>query len=372
MRYRRKIVLLLVQVVLLVLLLFLLPRHRGLVNIYDRFIFYPFQSIRGFLLGFLPFSIGDVLYVAGGIWVLVTIIRWGRYLLHFSSQKQQLASSLLSAVNTVVFFYLFFVLGWGGNYYKQPVRTHWGFAARQRPKDSIARRQYRTTDSLTLIAFDSFLVNRLNSYAPHYRQLTFGELNKRTKEYYKQHTDCNVAKYGLGIKPTFFGYFMERTAVEGYYNPFTGEGQIDKGQPGFMMPFLFCHECAHQAGIAAEGDANLIAYALCTASGDSAYCYSAYLNIWLYNNNRLYRRDSSSAKKFEAQLNKLTTAHIDTLEQLALKYQNDFARYSSELFDSYLKMQDQKEGIRSYGNVATDAWMLEKRRTTGAERIRIP
>ena len=130
---------------------------------------------------------------------------------------------------------------------------------------------------------------------------------------------------------------------------------------------------AHQAGIAAEGDANLMAYALGTITDDSTFNYSSYLNIWFYANYRLYHRDSVMAKKFESQLNKLTKAHIDTLEQLSIKYQNSMTHYTKELYDDYLKMQNQKEGIRSYSNVAASAWQLEQSRMSGIKGlVRIP
>jgi hypothetical protein len=235
------------------------------------------------------------------------------------------------------------------------------------PKDEL-----RVLQKNNLVAFDSFLVDRINVYAPHYHTLTFREINKRTISYYETYTDSKLTKHGLGVKPTMFGYFMVRIAVEGYYNPFTGEGQIDRELPAFVIPFLVSHEIAHQAGIAAEGDANLMAYALCTATNDSTFQYAAYLQIWLYANNRLYRRDSMLAKKFEAQLNSLTVAHIDTLEQISEKFQNDFAKYSGELYDSYLKMQDQKEGIKSYGTVSGSAWLWEQRRAERKGIIHIP
>jgi hypothetical protein len=283
--------------------------------------------------------------------------------------KHWLAASVLNTINAALFAYIFFILGWGANYAKRSLREHWHYPVAEY-KD---RREARTADSLALIGFDRFLVEQLNNSASRYHTLSFGDINVRAKAFYRAYTDSKVKKYGLCIKPSMFGYFMERVAVDGYYNPFTGEGQVNGRLPAFMLPFVVCHEMAHQAGIAAEGDANLMAYAVGTQGSDAAFNYSSYLNIWLYVNNRLYRRDSVTAKKFEAQLNKLTAAHIDTLEELSKKYNNEASKYSSEFYDTYLKINKQKEGIRSYGNVTTSAWQLERERMAGREGlIRIP
>ncbi len=360
-------------VILLVVALYCFSEYPSLIPVYNKYIFYPFQWLRGLLFGFLPFSLGDIIYILGGVWLLMTVVKWTRYLLKFRSQKSQLLASFLSTINTVLIVYLLFLFGWGANYYKQPLREYWNLNKADVASASFSKEELKLKTKKDLIAFDSFLVCNLNNYAPHYYSLSGKTINERAIAYYNRYTDTWMKKFGLGVKPAFFSYFMERTAVEGYYNPFTGEGQFDNGLPAFVLPFLVTHEIAHQAGIAAEGDANLMSYALCTATNDSTFRYSAYLEIWIYTNNRLYLRDSALADKFEAQLNKLTAAHIDTLEQLSKKYHNEFARYSSEFYDSYLKMQNQKEGIRSYGNVSSSAWQLELNRMKNGNRpITIP
>ncbi len=347
-----------ILVIVLVIVVYVLPAH---LSFYSRFIFYPFQSVRGYLLGWLPFSIGDMLYVGAGAILLCTIVRWGYYIAKFRVYKHQLATSVLGTINAGISAYLFFLLGWGANYAKPSLREHWHYPI----ADYKDRHEARTADSLALVAFDSFLVNKLNSFAPQYSPLSFAEVNDRSKAFYRAYTNSRVKATGLSVKPSMFGYFMERVAVDGYYNPFTGEGQVNKRLPAFMLPFVLCHEMAHQAGIAAEGDANLMAYAVGTQGNDATFSYSCYLNIWLYVNNRLYRRDSVTAKRYEAALNKLTTAHIDTLEELSKRYNNEVSKYSTEFYDTYLKMQNQKEGIRSYGNVTTSAWQLERERMAG-------
>ena len=347
---------------LIVMCVYVLPGH---VPFYDKYFFYPFQQARIVLLGWVPFSVGDVLYVAGGMWLLYTVVRWVYYLIKFREHKQRLAASVLDTINATLFVYLFFLLGWGANYAKRPLYEYWGM---DNPVYKT-REERRAADSLMLIAYNDFLVKRLNVFAPQYRNLPLNEVNERSKAFYQHYTNSKVKMHGLDVKRSLFGYFMERVAVDGYYNPFTGEGQINGRLPGFVLPFIVCHEMAHQAGIAAEGDANLMAYALGTQTADPSFNYSAYLNIWLYANSRLYRRDSVTAKRFESQLNKLTKAHLDTLEELSKKYDNEASRYSTEFYDNYLKMQHQKEGIRSYGNVVTSAWLLELNRNAAVIRV---
>ncbi len=359
----------LLLVILLALSAYYFPRNYWLVTLYDSYIFYPFQTCRSIIFGWLPFSLGDILYVLGSIMLLITMVRWVFYIAKFGASKERLAASVLNLINTVLFVNLLFIFGWGANYYKPSLAKSWKLYTA--PDSNKVNR--KKNDSLALVSFNKYLVEKLNTYAHHYHYLSFREINERSEAYYRMYTDSKVKLHGLEIKPTLFGYYMARMGIDGYYNPFTGEGQVNITLPSFIMPFLVCHEMAHQAGIAAEGDANLMAYTLGTFADDSIFNYSGYLNIWIYANNRLYRRDSAMAKKMEDQLNKLTLAHIDTLEQLSRLYHNEMARYGTRLYDEYLKMHDQKEGIRSYGDVVSSAWQLEQRRKNGITGIiRIP
>ena len=352
MTIKKKVILLGIQLVLVGFLAFVLPLYPQMTGVYDKCLYYPLQYTRDLILGFIPFSIGDVVYVLGGLLALATSIRWGYYVIHWRVQRVRLGVSVLSAINVCLFIYIFFILGWGANYYKAPLRETWEIKAAR-------------TDSVALIRFSTFLVEKLNATAPYYTVLTFSEANKWSVSNYRACSDSKVKSFGLMVKPTLFGYFMERLSIEGYYNPFTGEGQVCTWLPSFMRPFVISHEMAHQAGIAAEGDANLMAYAIGTVSSSPSFQYSAYFNLWLYAYNRLYRRDSATAQRLKGQLNQLTLAHIDTMDELNKMYDNDASRYGSELYDGYLKMHKQKDGIRSYGNVVTNARLLEEMRQKG-------
>ena len=360
MKPKRKVALIVVLSLVICLLVGLLPGNAYWLDGYYMYVYVPLQSVRGYLLNYVAFSIGDAVYVFTGAYLLYLLSKWARYVYRWNLHRQGLLVSVLNTITGVLWVYLWFLIGWGVNYYQQPLHITWQLSANK--------------DTLDLKAFDSMLVTRLNQLAPAYKDRTFDEVNTAASKAYSVYTDIQIAPAGLQIKYSYFGYFLDRIAIDGYYDPFTGEGQVSSSLPAFMLPFVVSHEMAHQAGIAAEGDANLLAYAIGTSSVDPVFNYSADLNLWLYVNARLSRRDSVAAQSWEDKLNPLTQRHIAILEERSKLYDNDASRYSGQMYDSYLKMQQQKEGIRSYGNFTANAWQLERLRQKGMAptRFHIP
>jgi hypothetical protein len=248
-----------------------------------------------------------------------------------------------------------FFIGWGGNYYKPSLTTYWDLDKRKSNEDSA------------IIGFDRFLVGKINEYAVHYEGLPFRVTDKRARQYYKDYTDRRTRLLGVNTKPSIFGYLMQHLGIQGYYNPFTGEAQVNRFLPSFMLPYVVCHEMAHQAGIAAEDDANLLAYVLSTRVDDTAFRYSAYFNLWLYTNSRLRMQDSTMANMFKQQLNPLSQRHLDTLRDIRRRYSSELSEYSGQLYDGYLKLHHQKDGIRSYNRVSASAWAWEQLRDSVKE-----
>lgn len=334
---------------------FVFPYHLTLASWYSSYIFRPFQSARNVVFGAIPFSLGDALYLLAGFVVIAMAIRWIYFLVRIRTQHHELAHSFMNSVLSLGTIYLLFFVGWGGNYYQPTLSKYWNLPQQAEPLKT------------TIAAYDSFLIGRLNALAPDYHGLSFNETNTRAKTFYKTLTDSRTRLAGMKAKASLYGYFMQYLGIQGYYNPFTGEAQVNNMLPPFMLPFVVCHEMAHQSGIAAEDDANLLAYAICTVVPDSAFAYSGYFNLWLYAQSRLKRVDSVMAKGFLAQLNPISHAHLDTLRALRKLYSNSISEYSGQLYDSYLRMHHQKEGIHSYDNVAVTAWTWERfgRKTSG-------
>lgn len=352
MRYKKRLILLFFVIAILTLIQFTLPYYPQVVFFYGKHIFHSYQTIRSIILNIIPFSAGDILYVVLAALLLVTIGKWMYYLVTIRNKVHELVSSLLHFVIIFGVFYILFVVGWGGNYYQPSLTTYWHIDKTGWNNDS------------TLISFDKYLIDKINAEAAQYKPLSFKEAETRSGAYYKKHIRAGGRLLGLHVKPSVFGYSLQYLGIQGYYNPFTGEAQINKHLPDFMIPFVVCHEMAHQAGIAAEDDANLLAYALGTKVDDHAFRYSSYFNLWLYVHGRLRETDTAAADMLKQGLNPLTLSHIDTLRAIRRRFRGIFHKYSGQLYDSYLKFHNQREGIESYNNAAVTVWALERKRQT--------
>lgn len=288
---------------------------------------------------------------------MAVAIKWIYLLIRIKQRKDALAVSLLRTFIAAGIIYLVFLLGWGSNYYKPSLSESWGLVDTTAGSDSA----YYT--------FDTLLIDRLNEYAAHYHPASFSETGNKAAQYYLKYTLHPTLAEGLKIKVSLFGEFLQYMGVQGYFNPFTGEAQGDSYLPEFMQPFVVCHELAHQAGVAAEDDANLMAYAVGTRANDSSFNYSCYFNLWLYTHSRVRMIDSVAAKQLYKTLNPITVAHIDTLRALNKRYRSKLSHLSHGWYDKYLRMQHVKNGIESYDDVVGSAYIWERRRAVRKDSL---
>lgn len=347
MVYKKKLILLLVLVVVVAVIQQILPHSPRWVDLYSKFLFRPYQSVRNALFGLIPISIGDLLYIVLGALIIYTVYRWIFYIIKFKTHKHKLWASFLNVLNVGCVLYVLFFVGWGGNYYKPTLTQSWQLNSSGWTYDS------------TLEQYDRYLVGKLNDYAMHYQPLSFKDVKKRTQQYYDDYTDCKTKLHGLNIKPSLFNFMMQYLGIQGYYNPLTGEAQVNRYLPKFMLPFVVSHELAHQSGIAAEDDANLLAFVLGAKTNDTTFLYSAYFNIWLYTHHKMYIQDSTVANALKQELNGLTLSHLDTLRDIRRRYRTEFSNYSLAAYDKYLKLLQQKEGLGSYKKATITAWAWE-------------
>lgn len=318
--------------------------NRPYGQLYAATIFPALQRIRCSVLSSLSFSVGDICYCLGVLYILFNAYSFLKHKGWKDKWQWLIAVLQISRLALVVSIMLY--LSWSA-LYVQPKLPE--------------KMQLPAATSITneaLLYFDSVLIQRLNSLAPQLDSLNFSKVNSKAA---KEYLDLNLP-FTLHAKSSLFGETLAYFGVSGYFNPFSGEAQIDPTTPYFMMPFLVCHEMAHQAGIAAEDDANLMAYMQCVESASPSFRYAGYFNIWLYAHHNVFRLDSVKAQGLKASLNPVSLNHIDILKQRNQRYRNFLNDWSTYIFDQFLKMGNQTDGVGSYRNVAYSALLWEQSR----------
>jgi hypothetical protein len=134
----------------------------------------------------------------------------------------------------------------------------------------------------------------------------------------------------------------------GYYNPFTGEAQVNNLIKTYKFPVVSCHEEAHQIGYAAENEANFIA-TLATINNDDPYIqYSGYIFALRYCVNELARRDIDKYREMLEEINPGILISYKEMRDFWASYKNPFEDFSKLFWDQFLKANNQSRGIMSY------------------------
>src|SRR6185503_7095029 len=130
-------------------------------------------------------------------------------------------------------------------------------------------------------------------------------------------------RYGSSsVKPSLFSYAGNYLGFQGYYNPFSGEAQVNTTIPRVLEPFVTMHEIAHQLGYAKENEANFVAFLASRHSGSPVLKYSLYFDMYNYAIGEVYRRDTAAARIFQQNLHPQAVKDIKEYRDFYKGYRN--------------------------------------------------
>ncbi len=335
-------------ILLLTIVLFqvVLNRLDPVRQFYNQVLFLPLQRLRSQLLNPLRFSAGDLLYLLLILVLVFLLIRIVVYFVRFRMHKNKIPQATSVFLITICSVYLLFVLLWGGNYAKPGIASKW----------EIADQPWNDSSILQL---NEFLIQKLNETATEDMPNLHGDgqVNSICRQLYR---NTLGAEYDyLFVKPASLGNALNYFGIQGYYNPLSGEGQFNAHLPEFMHPFVIAHEMAHQTGIAAEDDANLLAYIICTSATQPVLRYSAYLNLFTYAFAELKESVPQYTEVLWKQLNQKSRNDIALLKDIRQRYKGYLRGFSLSLYDQYLLWQGQEKGLNSYNAVTRWVYIWE-------------
>lgn len=314
----------------------------------------------------LPFSLGDLLYIIVGLSLIISIVRWVIGAFRVSLDWQYLGAGLLYLTRKLLWLYIIFKLIWGLNYDRMGIAYQLNLDTESYQKEAVVQITRDLMDSLnacrrqikdTLIPAQSFdQINREAFRTYQNQSMQYPFLNYRNRS----------------VKESLYSSMGDFIGFTGYFNPFTGEAQVRNDIPRVMVPFITCHEMAHQLGYASESEANFVGYLTAANSKDVYFRYSVYLEIFSYAQGAeilLYSKE----KDFPAfeQMLQFNRTYLDSLvrkdrkeiRQFFQKRKNKISPAFNNLYDQYLKLNKQAAGIDSYDDVI--AWLIAYKKKFG-------
>lgn len=308
---------------------------------------YPFIArLLRILFGWIPFSIGDIFYIVVGIYLVVQLISFLKRLFRKQIDRQYFIAVGKSVAKWALCIYIWFNLAWGLNYDRVGI-------------DNQMQLTLNTYDKFELHDVLQLIVEKLNQLDSN-AHLGRSELerkkilfNNAVKAYQNcaQYSDHFLDYRSPSVKPSLFSYLGNYLGFSGYYNPFSGEAQVNTTVPVYVQPFTTCHEIGHQLGYARENEANFAGYLSAKASYNPAVRYSAYFDLYIYAAAELYIRDSTLLVPLREKLRPGVRKDLRTLREFFNKYENPFEPYIRRMYGRYLRANNQPKGIMTYDEV---------------------
>ncbi len=301
-----------------------------------------------------PFSVAEVMIILAPFAVIALIA--GFIVKAVRNRKDifyRIMTFVLNAACMASVVWFFYCFGCGINYYRYPVGDHFGYETEDASKEELAalleELSVQTAEARKQVT--SFDENGVYVIPDSPRALA-----KKAKEAYKKFSSKDPFFSGAYPAPKciMLSHLMSYTEFTGIYTCWTMEANVNVDNPGYSLGSTMCHELAHLQGFIREDEANFISYMVCTASDDPDLRYSGLMLAFVYTHNALMGEDPELCMKAEAACAD-SGMWLDFVANSEYWKQFEKAKVIAEvadnLNDTYLKANDQEDGVKSYGRV---------------------
>lgn len=334
-----------VVMLFIALILSLLARNTDwFADWYSGTIYRFLVSTVGRFTSLFPFSVVEILLY---ITVITATVRFIWFLVSAIRKRDKLKVRLLAGVIGTAHFIsgllLIYTLACGINYQRAPFSQVSGLKVQEYGTEELKAVCEKLTGD----------VNRLARKVDRNKKglATAGSsLNENAREAMKSlgRKYSSVSGYYPRPKGLLVSPILSWQQLTGVYSPFTIEANYNSDMLPYNIPFTVCHELSHLRGFMREDEANFIAYLACMESDNTEFQYSGSLLGWIYCMNVLYDADRDAYTQIRNTLDPLVKADLKANSQFWDRYEGKAAELSDKMNDTYLKANDQEDGIKSY------------------------
>ena len=308
---------------------------------------YPYIGMSlGSINSLVPFSIAEIaliLLLMGTLTVVILCIIRPKIFLN------NINNIFHTSIRLLAIIYILFYFLWGFNYFRVDYMN-------------LANMHGETGTVDDLIALTEEIIQNLNhtrinlkedNNGVFYLDEDFLELSKLAQHGFKNYTVGSInldGNYGQA-KPVLLSEYMGYTGIMGIYIPFTAEPNVNKDIPPQSILSTITHEMAHQRGFAKEEEANFIAYKANINNPDIRFKYSGYYLATQYLLNEIYIEDKETYFFLYSKLSDAVIRDMDYSREYWKSKEGKTEEIVTNMNDTYLKANNQTEGVRSYNGV---------------------
>lgn len=319
--------------------------------LYSRGFYAVFSSSINTITSFCGFSIAEILVIfaiiAGIIFIIYSVFK-----ICNDGKENRFYNIYTFVINILVIFTLvifFFNITCGFNYYRP------SFVEQIDLKVTNA-----SADQLYDLAKD--LANDANKYRENIKidengvmilsgniDSTMDSARKAMNSLAKEYTMLGGMYFQP--KPVKNSTMLSRMGISGIFFPFTYEANVNVDCPDVIIPLTMSHELSHLRGFMQEEEANFIGYLACMSSDNNDFKYSGTICALEYALSALSRSDMDKYNEIKSTLSEGVLTDLQHNSDYWYSYRGTINKVSNSINDTYLKANNQTDGVSSYGQM---------------------
>jgi hypothetical protein len=323
--------------------------NRSFAELYALKVYPVFAELISFFTSKVKFSLAEFIIIALIMTIIIyLIIVFVKTITNKSSvyiKKFFLNMALFLSV-----IYFLFVLFCGINYYRNEFTYYSGLEI----KESSTEDLIKLCETLIKDANEqrASLKTGISGAAEIFDNDYKGTAERARKSFNNISQEYEVLKGNYPApKIVFNSRIMSQLRITGVFFPFTFEANVNVDIPQYQVPSTMLHELVHLRGFMREDEANFISYLACVNSGFDDFAYSGTMLALTHSMSALYYED------YEAFAGLYNTYSEDVRNDLRYssnywkQFETKVAEISNKVNDSYLKANNQDDGVKSYGRM---------------------
>lgn len=302
------------------------------------------------LMGWIPFSVFEILiYILIFLVIIYIIYIIIKCIRSLKSSPKILLNTLLNIGVFLSIIYTSFMLMWGLNY----KRPQFGLS------ENLVVGEYTPQQLGELYSFLLAQAGKLRTQLPENEDGAMVALGDYRDIFKRAQLGYDVAgeqfieltgDYGIA-KPILASKWLNYTGITGIYSPFTGEPNVNVAILDMNLPVTTCHEMAHQRGYGFEDQCNFIAYLTCIMHPDLDFQYSGYILAISYVSNALASTDYNLLLELNNAMPEKVYFDLNYHNDYWSQFEGEVQEISNNINSTYLQANGVESGTQSYGKV---------------------